>query len=473
LFLSVVKAWAVDTYNPANSQLFISKVAIGNTLYTNAIVSIDNVYEVAGGTAIPNAVDTYDPITNQLTIPSVNIGNINYTNVIASVKKVISVDATTSVNFQKPSLIPSGKYAFTWIDYRFDQPNSYNSAGFLINSFEAVKPIIDKIRNVGFNGIVIETQVSIDLNTGLTDLKIIDGYIKVPPRDLWRVVDYAKQNGLQVWLSLDIADSISDLEVSSDSKFGPNFNIKTMFDAVAAFDKAIAISAQQHNVDGIYIGVGNSGIDTKENLPYWQNIVNGIKSVFSGKLTYLAINDTPIWQIVDVISVDIHNIHLSSSPVYDLKSILNLYLNSSNFNALSFFQTLKNKYSKPIILDHYLSQPADKGIGLTTPLYNIQITGSTEIIKFTPDYLFQSLRIQSIFELINIYLSNLVDGIGFNQFQPWAEQKEFYQFPKNSDVQLTWYFSVMYGMNLTRNNQALLTINQYLSKPWGYSSLEN
>ena len=44
----VAQAWAVDTYNPANGQLTIPTVVVGDKLYTNVVVAISGVVAVNG-----------------------------------------------------------------------------------------------------------------------------------------------------------------------------------------------------------------------------------------------------------------------------------------------------------------------------------------------------------------------------------------------------------------------------------------
>jgi len=41
LFLAITNVWAVDTYNPANGQLTIPSVQVGNTLYSNVLVQLN------------------------------------------------------------------------------------------------------------------------------------------------------------------------------------------------------------------------------------------------------------------------------------------------------------------------------------------------------------------------------------------------------------------------------------------------
>ena len=93
LLVSVVEAWAVDAYNPANGQLNIPFVTVGDTTYTNVIVSVGKVISVGSAPGF-GTNDYYDLINGQLTIPSVILGAETYYNVVATLEKVISVGSS-------------------------------------------------------------------------------------------------------------------------------------------------------------------------------------------------------------------------------------------------------------------------------------------------------------------------------------------------------------------------------------------
>ena len=83
--------WAIDSYNPANGVLTISKVAVGDVLYSNVSITVDKVLTV-GAQAVVDSYDTYNTVNNQLSIPSVQVGAEKYYNVVITVGKVISVE---------------------------------------------------------------------------------------------------------------------------------------------------------------------------------------------------------------------------------------------------------------------------------------------------------------------------------------------------------------------------------------------
>lgn len=66
-------AWAIDSYNANTGILSIPQVALGDVLYSNVNITVDQILAV--GTQIaPDSYDTYNPTNNQLTIPSVEVG---------------------------------------------------------------------------------------------------------------------------------------------------------------------------------------------------------------------------------------------------------------------------------------------------------------------------------------------------------------------------------------------------------------
>jgi len=86
-------AHATDTFD--GQYLTIPQVAVGNTTYTNVIITVGSLVGVAGGTPTAS-FDTYDSATGLLTIPSVQVDGSTYTNVTITVGSVISVGGSFS-----------------------------------------------------------------------------------------------------------------------------------------------------------------------------------------------------------------------------------------------------------------------------------------------------------------------------------------------------------------------------------------
>ena len=87
-------ATAFDTYSTSTGILSISKVAVGDTLYSDVKATIGQVLSV--GTTATDTYDTYTASTNRLTIPVVVVGTATYYNVVVTLKNVLSVGSACS-----------------------------------------------------------------------------------------------------------------------------------------------------------------------------------------------------------------------------------------------------------------------------------------------------------------------------------------------------------------------------------------
>jgi len=130
LFLAITNVWAVDTYNPANGQLTIPTVLVGDTAYSKVVVIVDQVLAVNGG-ALNRENDVFNMNNGQLSIASVKTSNAAYNNVIVTIKEVVSIGGKINVN---PLITNAG----TWTpvtDKNFIT-NTYN--GNIANSFHGL-----------------------------------------------------------------------------------------------------------------------------------------------------------------------------------------------------------------------------------------------------------------------------------------------------------------------------------------------
>ena len=108
LFFAVVQAWAVDTFNPANGQLTIPQVIVGNVTYSNIVITVGKVISI-GILPSTSTYDTFDVATGQLSIASVIVEEKIYYAVVITVGNVISIggQSTTDALFASaPQLLP-------------------------------------------------------------------------------------------------------------------------------------------------------------------------------------------------------------------------------------------------------------------------------------------------------------------------------------------------------------------------------
>jgi hypothetical protein len=341
----------------------------------------------------------------------------------------------------------------------------------MIVSTASIVSITDKI-----NGTIMTTsgttaanltiqQASINNNTGLINDDPTN--IKVPPAALWKVIDYAKSQNLQVWLSLSIVDSKTDVE------FVPNFTKFTeqkMFDSIVAFNKPLAKLAQDHKVDGIYIGEGNLSLESDEHIQYWKYYIDQIKTVYTGKLAYASycIKKTSIWYHVDYASVFMSG-PLSYTPVTDLKSIVALYNKDVyGMDQVAALKDIYNTYGKKLIL-LLGAKVVDTGVGADPEnFFTVMVTNSWGTMAhptITVNTPMQHLKVQAFFEVVALKLSDVTIGLGFTEFAPWLQDSKF------SDPSSSVYNYYCCSWDITNNTDLQKTFNSYLSKPWGYSTI--
>lgn len=363
--------------------------------------------------------------------------------------------------FETTFTIPTDKFRLAKIDYRYDTPkNQVDINGNHTTSFESVKSTIDNIKQIGFNGVIFLLQTPVDKNTGvvITDKPI--------PKDTWKLVDYAKSQGLNVWLSLQIVDSVTDVLLT------PNFNLYTeqyMFNNIIEYQRKIATTAEQYKVQGIFISEGNYNLESYEHLFYWQQLITEIRKVYSGKLSYAThmMMPTSIWNHVDYASINL-NETLSKTPNYDLKTIINFYFNDAySKNQVQLIKNFHMVYGKKFIL---MTMPTitDMGVGHVPSTFWENVMNNVWTAIYTPqtDKQMQLLKIRAFVEVINKHLIDVVDGVGFGEFDPWLQHVNF----SKQGTGIYHYYCC--GFDLTTNVDAQKTINSYFSKPWGHYTVQ-
>jgi hypothetical protein len=91
-------AWATDTYSPANHQLTIPTVAIGNATYSSMVVTVGSILSDPTGISPNGSEDRYNPANQQLTVPAVKVGTSTYYNVVVAVADLVSIGGVTGVD---------------------------------------------------------------------------------------------------------------------------------------------------------------------------------------------------------------------------------------------------------------------------------------------------------------------------------------------------------------------------------------
>lgn len=363
--------------------------------------------------------------------------------------------------FEAPSVIPHNKLRLAKIDYRYDTPkDQVDINGHHTTSFESVKPVVDNIKQIGFTGVILLLQTPVDKNTGIVITE------KPIPKDTWKLVNYIKSQGLQVWLSLQIVDSVTDVLLI------PNFNRYTeqyMFNNIIEYQRNISITAQQHKVDGIFISEGNYNLESYEHLFYWQQLISEVRKVYSGKLSYATylMMPTAIWNHVDYASINMNDT-LSKTPVYDLRTIISLYFGDAyGKDQIQLIKNFHMVYGKKFIL---MTSPTitDIGVGhLPSTFWENVINNVWSTVYSThTDKQMQQLKIRAFMEVVNKHLIDITDGVGFGEFDPWLQHVNF----SKQGTGIYHYYCC--GFDLTTNKDAQKTINSYFSKQWGHYSIQ-
>jgi hypothetical protein len=83
----------------SSAQVTIPVVNVGNTRYTNVMVTFDHLVSGPSGNAPAGVGVSYDPATGQMTLPSVTVGSTTYYNVVFAVDKLVAVAGVMGGDF--------------------------------------------------------------------------------------------------------------------------------------------------------------------------------------------------------------------------------------------------------------------------------------------------------------------------------------------------------------------------------------
>lgn len=384
---------------------------------------------------------------------------------------VATTQQITASTFSTPAVL-NANFRLARIDYRYDTPaNSLNAKGYQTTSFEAVSATIDQIKAIGFTGIIFQLETPINKDTGAVALNDVPGTVKTPPKALWRLVDYAKSQGLKVWISMPPVSSISDCGLATDFT---KYSEQSMFVNIVDYMIPVVSQAETHHVDGIFIGEGD--LYSPQHLQYWVFLINQVKTVFSGKLSYsvhLGV-DTPIWNYVDYPAITVDTA-LSTSPVTnDLQTIAKLFLNDAyGQNEVNQIKSIFNSYNKKVILTAtYMG--ADTGVNNTPSTFFDSMLFSFAVSTASPNELvnnedLKNLKMRAFLEVIGLQLSDVVVGTTNTEFAPWLMDKNF----SDPSTQNPTYKYWCCGWEISNDTAIQKTLNDYFSKPWGYHTLNS
>lgn len=378
---------------------------------------------------------------------------------------------TTSSCVAKPTLGPD-KYRSAIVDMRFDQPTDFTADGKLVNSYDAVVRVIDKIDCVGFDTVVFQTNIPIDIKTGNLEL-----YDSTPgaynrdkniPKDFWRLVEYSKNKGLKIFVKAIPVNHTNDSVLCVDchgpeSALPATFSTASFFNTLFSYETTLATEAEKYKVDGFYVGSFNLGLDTTQYMAEWDRVIAQVRSVYKGKLMYESCDrcSTQLWNRVDIVAVSIGSV-FEQAPS---ETVAGLLTDTSIFNLVVDIQRIATVYQKPILIDGI-------NIGATgksTDLSGV-VSGAVPYTTLKPNYALQAIKISTVFELLGTKLSNRVVGLQWSEYMPWS-QATWIQNPTNENSQ-RWHHAQFYGIDLLNNEPAQKKLSEYFAKPWGYTTVK-
>jgi hypothetical protein len=386
---------------------------------------------------------------------------------VVATPATVTTPAKSSTCVVKSAL--TDKYHSAIMDMRFEHVGDYTADGKLVNSYDAVARVIDKIDCVGFDTIVFQTNLPIDIKTG--HLELYDSSPgahnrdKNVPKDFWRLVKYSKDRGLRVFVKAIPVNHTNDVLICPGCD-GPAFVLPTtfsttnFFNALVTYQRVLAVEAEKHKVDGFYIGTMNLGLDTTPYMTNWDNVITQIKTVYTGKLIYESCDrcTTQVWSRVDLIAVGVHA-KIAKSSATTMASIIN---DTAIFNLIVDIQRIATLYQKPILLDGVSVGATGKDDDLGSV-----ISGQTPYTSLQPNYALQAVKIATVFELVGSKLTKQVVGVQWSEYMPWS-QATWIQNPTNANS-WAWHHAQFYGIDLLNNEPAQKKLSEHFSKPWGHT----
>jgi len=372
---------------------------------------------------------------------------------------------TRSASCVVKSPIDADKYRSAIVDMRFDQPNDFTADGKLVSSYDAVVRVINKIDCVGFDTVVFQTNIPIDVTTG--NLALYDSTPgafnpdKNIPKDFWKLVEYSKNKGLKVMVKAIPVNHINDVIICPVCTVLPaTFSSANFFNALLSYQTTLAREAEKYKVDGFYVGTMNIGLDTTTYIADWDGVIAQVKTVYTGKLIYESCSRcvTQVWDRVDIVAVHVGS-HVANAPSTTVASLFN---DTIVFNFVVDVQRIATLYRKPILLDTI-------NIGATGKNEDLDglVSGRTSYANIGPNYELQAVKIATVFELLGSKLTKQIVGVQWSEYMPWG-QTAWIQNASNVNS-LNWKYSLLYGFDLLSNESAQKKLSEYFGKPWGYT----
>jgi len=245
---------------------------------------------------------------------------------------------------------------------------------------EVVDPSLDAVKSLGANLVQINWRIMFNDVTG--------AYVPNDPREeslenIATVIDKAHARGMDVALMPHLSSYNDGGNMNIWTTNEATLNKAQLFNDYNAYMAQVAELGQQKGVAFIVMGVENNIIDTGDR-GHWVNIINTIRSRYSGALTYSAlanifepnrdIKDVVFWDLMDFISCSIYpNLTRDTNASYaeliqgwytvDQCDKINCW--TSSMNWIDYIRSVSEMTGKRIYFSE-MGFPAYDG-GATTP----------------------------------------------------------------------------------------------------------
>lgn len=309
-----------------------------------------------------------------------------------------------------------------------------------------VEILLDSMKNIGSNTVTIDFGVMID-NSG----KVIPNGIYEPNlSDIKNIIILSKNKGFKVVVKPHtITDNSTNNRMIYNTSDTTNYN-KNIIDEWKNFLVNMVKNLGGSNFDVLCLGTEMDMVDTKRR-DEWVLLIDEVKKVYSGKLTYDAVfnrwkgnpdvNEVVFWDKLDFIGVSLY-VPLSDKPTPTLDELKSNWDNANNTNPeyindiTGYLNGISTQYGKKIyVLEsgykssiNSLSEPSNLPIKTNSPYYELQSMGI--------DVLLGKLSTNTNIKGVSIW------GTNTTYFSEKDKEWDFVTFGKPANILIKKYFGI-------------------------------
>jgi hypothetical protein len=304
-----------------------------------------------------------EPDGQWIYVPASDLGNVDYVGGSAPGSETLDVEIynTTTATWSgySPVTATTTANAFSLQDKGFDYPAFYNGA---YEDSDSLPTLVQ----TGANSVEVTLDYGIDARTSqvVADPNYTDSLAA-----LGDTIAQAESLGLTVMVRplidfLNPAES-APYSVGEWREYYQPTNVATFFASYQQMIVAEAEVAQANGAQMFCIGTELDQLTGPQYLPYWTDIINAVRGVFSGALTYSAswntANEVSFWSQLNYEGIDCY-VPLSNVPNPTLQDLVNGWLDPAtpstnpgayavigNQSPIQYFENLSAESGKPLI----------------------------------------------------------------------------------------------------------------------------